>query len=214
MCVVLSQSPAIPGSKSISPTVSSTLSTSLPSNQGVEYSPRDPLFNPSSIPPEDWQSYPNIAQLFGVSTRIYSNAVASSSKVTLERAHNSRNALDSVNTEPGLSVRALEKSPTPAHGINGTSHRMLYNPASTEDQSLGMHYYPMSYVYRCNWNYRSGGQRIYCFQQSAHGHVPITLKWDIATVTPWQHQRVGCRYEGEPVVSPANNPRYALRILD
>lgn len=149
MCVVFSQSPAIPGSKRISPIASSTLSTSLPSNQGVEYSPRDPLFNPSSIPPEDWQSYPNIAQLFGVSTGLYSNAVASSSKVTLERVHTSHNTLDSVNAEPTVSVRALEKSPAPpAHGINGTSHGISYNSAS-EGQLLGMHSYPISYIYRC-----------------------------------------------------------------
>ncbi|KAF8352225.1 hypothetical protein F5887DRAFT_19417 [Amanita rubescens] len=76
----LTSLPAIPGSKSISPTASSILSTSLSKDQDAEYSPRDPLFNPSSIPPEDWQLYPNIAQLFGVPSQIYSNAVASSSK--------------------------------------------------------------------------------------------------------------------------------------
>jgi len=135
---VFSQLPAIPGSKSISPTASSILSTSLSKDQDAEYSPRDPLFNPSSIPPEDWQLYPNIAQLFGVSSQIYSNAVASSSKVTLERAHNSHNSLDSVNAEPIVSVRASEKSPaTPVQAINGTGRAF----STEEAEPSSMHSY-------------------------------------------------------------------------
>lgn len=126
----------------MSPTASSILSTSLPKDQDAEYSPRDPLFNPSSIPPEDWQLFPNIAQLFGVSSQVYSNAVASSSKVTLERAHNSH-SLDSVNAEPIVSVRASEKSPaTPAQAINGTCRAF----STEEGEPLSMYSYSISSI--------------------------------------------------------------------
>ena len=171
---VFSQLPAIPGSKSISPTASSILSTSLSKDQDTEYSPRDPLFNPSSIPPEDWQLYPNIAQLFGVSSQIYSNAVASSSKVTLERAHNSHSSLDSVNAEPIVSVRASEKSPAkPAQAINGTERAF-----STEEAELSsMHSYSISII-GLNTSHRSW-RYICCIQQPTH--VPATLKRDAAS---------------------------------
>lgn len=78
--------------------------------------------------------------------------------MTLERVHNSHNTLDSLNAEPTVSVRALEKSPaTLAHGINGTSHRIPYNSASSGGQ-LGMHSYRLIYIVALKyWNHRSGG---------------------------------------------------------
>ncbi|KAK2460668.1 hypothetical protein APHAL10511_007138 [Amanita phalloides] len=116
----LTSSPVMPVSSistSVSSTAQSAMSTSQPSDQRLEYSPRDPIFKPSTLLPSTISSSSSL------------NAIASSSKVTLERVDNLHVISNSMNSGLARSGRPLEKSPEMSSDvINGKSHFVQLHP--------------------------------------------------------------------------------------